>query len=95
MSGQPCACHTLNKCKPGISSCFPHLESSDEISWLLAERWEGKDLRIQAERRSSSMDLELAEMLEGNQEIGFSPWKKSTVGALKCHIRSFAKQWIV
>lgn len=65
------------------------------LSWLLAERWEGKDLRIQGERRCSSLHPELAEMLEANQEIGFSPWIKSTVGALKCHIRSFAKKWIV
>lgn len=56
--------YLLNKYKPGVSSCFPHLE----ISWLLVERWEGKDLRTQVER-SSGMDPELAEMLEARNGI--------------------------
>jgi len=82
-------CHTLNKYKPGISSGFPHPETSVKISWLLAK---GKVLSTQGERRSSNTDPELAEMLETNEEIVLSPWKKSTVRALKCHTRFFAKQ---
>lgn len=51
---------------------FPYLETSVEISWLLVERWDGKDLGTQGESRSSSVDPELAEMLEAKQKSGFS-----------------------
>jgi len=54
-----------------------------------------KDPESQDERRNNSMDPELVEMLEENQENMFPPWEELTVGALKCHISSFPKQWVV
>lgn len=69
---------------------MPNLNTSVEINCLV-----GKDLESQDERRNSSINPELVEMLEENQENRFSLWEKLTVGALKCHISSFPKQWVV
>lgn len=69
---------------------MPNLNTSVEISCFV-----GKDLEFQDERRNSSIDPELVEMLEENQENRFPLWEKLTVGALKCHISSFPKQWVV
>lgn len=46
----------------------------------------GKGPQDSGERKSSSTDPELAEMLGANQENRFCPWKKLTAGALKYRV---------